>query len=271
MNHYLVWGLLSQFLYIEIKGPVEGRIQDFEFGSTRAVLIMIKKMREGMRRFHTFNENLLNIIDLSEGNLDRAMYKENKTRRAVRFSPLLKHSFAIEYHVHIWRVSPQHDCIQTRKIWPRVKESKRYFLKSNILQKRVINRRIFSTWTPVGWGFPKVDVWIIPSFRIRGHSMFCMLSTFHPRIKYRTCFMCHHELWPTSVSHPFSSFNSPVGLAGGKYYQKITIPIFEFVLQNFAHRARLLSFYSFLSLSFLLTFFWLGWYCNVWLYFSPGN
>ena len=46
--------------------------------------------------------------------------------------------------------------------------------------------------------------------------------------------MCHHELWPTSVSHPFSFLNSSLGLAGEKHYQKITIPIFRFVLQNFA-------------------------------------
>ena len=47
-------------------------------------------------------------------------------------------------------------------------------------------------------------------------------------------FMCHHELWPTSVSHPFSSLNSSLGFAGGKHYQKITIPIFRLVLQNIA-------------------------------------
>ena len=45
--------------------------------------------------------------------------------------------------------------------------------------------------------------------------------------------MCHHELWPTSVSHLFSFLNSSLGLAGGKHYQKITIPVFR-VLQNFA-------------------------------------
>ena len=35
---------------------------------------------------------------------------------------------------------------------------------------------------------------------------------------------CH-----TSVSFPFSSANSSIGLAGGKHYQKITIPIFRLV------------------------------------------
>ena len=48
------------------------------------------------------------------------------------------------------------------------------------------------------------------------------------------CFMCHHKLWPTSVSHPFSSLYSSFGFAGGKHCQKITIPIFRLVLQNFS-------------------------------------
>ena len=55
-------------------------------------------------------------------------------------------------------------------------------------------------------------------------------------------FMCHYKLWPTSVSHPFSSFNRSLGLAGGKHHQKITIPIFR--LQNLALRLLYLSFFS---------------------------
>ena len=51
-------------------------------------------------------------------------------------------------------------------------------------------------------------------------------------------FMCHHKMWPTSVSHPFSSLNSCLGFAGGKHYQKIAIPVFKFCY------FRLLSFYS---------------------------
>ena len=47
-------------------------------------------------------------------------------------------------------------------------------------------------------------------------------------------FMCHPELWPTSLSHPFSSLNCSLGFAGGKHYQKITIFIFRVVFQNFA-------------------------------------
>ena len=45
--------------------------------------------------------------------------------------------------------------------------------------------------------------------------------------------MSHLELWPTSVSHPFSSLNSSLDFAGGKHYKKITIPLFRLVLQNF--------------------------------------
>ena len=66
------------------------------------------------------------------------------------------------------------------------------------------------------------DVWIIPS------------SNLGLWAAYWAHFMCYHELWPTSVSHPFSFLNSSLGLAGGKYHQKIIIPIFRHVLQNFA-------------------------------------
>ena len=68
-------------------------------------------------------------------------------------------------------------------------------------------------------------------------------------------FMCHHNLWPTSVSHLFSSLNSSLGFAGRKYYQKITIPIFRLVLKKISVTGCFPS--IFLSLSFLLTFFWL--------------
>ena len=45
-------------------------------------------------------------------------------------------------------------------------------------------------------------------------------------------FMCDHELWSTSLSHPFSSLNNSLDFAGGKHYQKITILICRLVLQN---------------------------------------
>ena len=41
-----------------------------------------------------------------------------------------------------------------------------------------------------------------------------------------TRFTCHHK--------PLSSLNSSLTLAGGKHFQKITIPVFRLVLQNSA-------------------------------------
>ena len=34
-------------------------------------------------------------------------------------------------------------------------------------------------------------------------------------------FMCHHELWPTSVSNPFSFLNSSLGLTGENITRKL--------------------------------------------------
>ena len=53
-------------------------------------------------------------------------------------------------------------------------------------------------------------LWIIPSVWIWGYVL---------HVEHISCviiaaclahFMCHFELWPTSVSHPFSSLNSPL-------------------------------------------------------------
>ena len=82
-------------------------------------------------------------------------------------------------------------------------------------------------------------------------------------------FMWHHELWPTSVSHPFSSLNSSLATTGGIYYRKITIPIFRLILQNFAFPG-CLSYILFYRYIFPLPFS--GWVviavCDC---FSPGN
>ena len=67
---------------------------------------------------------------------------------------------------------------------------------------RSFNLFIATTW----------DVWIIPFFSNLGLCATCWAH-----------FMCHHELWPTLVGHPFSTLISSLGLAGGKHYQKITI------------------------------------------------
>ena len=46
--------------------------------------------------------------------------------------------------------------------------------------------------------------------------------------------MCNHELWPISVSQPFSFLISSSALAWGKDSYKNTIPIFRLVLQILA-------------------------------------
>ena len=46
--------------------------------------------------------------------------------------------------------------------------------------------------------------------------------------------MCHNKLRLTSVSHPFSYLKSSLGLTEEKHYQKITVPTFGLILQNFA-------------------------------------
>ena len=82
-------------------------------------------------------------------------------------------------------------------------------------------------------------------------------------------FMYHEELWPTSVGHPVSSFNSSLDFAGGKHHQKIIIPIFRHVLQNFAIPG-CFPYNSYYYIFYLL-FVWLVCFCSLWLYFSPGK
>ena len=70
--------------------------------------------------------------------------------------------------------------------------------------------------------------------------------------------MCLHELWPTSGSHPFSFLDISLGLAGGKHYQKISIPIFRLVLQNFAVPGFFP--YIFCTISYYLSSLSSGWF-----------
>ena len=77
-----------------------------------------------------------------------------------------------------------------------------------------------------------------------------------------THFMCHHELGPTSVSHPFCFLNSSSGLDGEQHYQKITIPIFRLVLQRLLFQVTFLIFFS--TAILLLTFSRLVCYCSMW-------
>ena len=86
-------------------------------------------------------------------------------------------------------------------------------------------------WTE--WPFHDIDP---RSCLWHGLAKTCMSAQWNFQIWDAACwahFMCHHELWSTSVSHSFSSLNSSLDLAGGKHCQKITIPIFRLVLQNF--------------------------------------
>ena len=87
--------------------------------------------------------------------------------------------------------------------------------------------KVVATFNHVGGSFnifmaTTGDVWIIPSFRIWGY----MLHVEH---------IVSSQLWPVSVSHPFSFINSSLGIVGGKHNQKSIIPVFRVVLQNFAY------------------------------------
>ena len=107
-------------------------------------------------------------------------------------------------------------------------------------------------------------VWLIPSFWIWGY----VLHVEH--------FMCHHKFWPTSVSHPFSSINGSLCLAGGNITWKLLSISSDLYFKILVFQAAFLVFFSitifspyFLTLT--LTFFWLVCYCNMWLCFSQGN
>ena len=86
-------------------------------------------------------------------------------------------------------------------------------------------------WAPSAmWAGPLIYLWpgttgyawIIPSSRIWDYVL---------HVEQISCAITN---WPTSVSQPFSSLNSSLGFAGGKHHQKIIIPIFRLIFQNFA-------------------------------------
>ena len=60
------------------------------------------------------------------------------------FSASPKYMLAIEYHIHIWQLSPQLSC----QIWMRCKGSNRYFCRINNLAYGEINDRSCSTPPP---------------------------------------------------------------------------------------------------------------------------
>ena len=90
------------------------------------------------------------------------------------------------------------------------------------------------------------DVWIIPSFRILGLCAACWAH-----------FGCHHELWPTSVSHPFSSLNNSLGLTGGNVTRKLQSLSLDLFFKILLFQVAFLIFFSITT-----CFSWLssGWF-----------
>ena len=118
-----------------------------------------------------------------------------------------------------------------------------------------------------GWGvgaflrwWPPSAMWMGPLI-FYGHHRGCLNNPIFSNLGLcAACcahFMCHHKLWPTSASHPLSSLNSSLGLSEGKYYQKITIPIFTLIPQNFAFPGcfSYILFYHYIYISLLYS----GW------------
>ena len=95
---------------------------------------------------------------------------------------------------------------------------------------KYLGQRIYRSgemyWMTFSWLWPKVTAvaWISQKLLV------CTIKFSNLGL----CAACWTHFMRHHVSHPFSSLNSSLGLAGGKLYQKITIPIFRLVLQNFA-------------------------------------
>ena len=116
----------------------------------------------------------------------------------------------------------------------------------DFLREPSVSPCIFPVVTARWW--PPPNMWAGPLI-FYGHHWGCLNNPISSNLglcaAFWAHFMCHHKLCPTSVSHPFSSLNSYLGLTGGKYYPKNTIPIF--ILQNFPFPGC----FSYILLSFL--------------------
>ena len=96
-----------------------------------------------------------------------------------------------------------------------------------------------------GWGLgaflrwkPRSTTWAGPLIFF-GHHQGCLNKTIFFRFGIMCCMLSAFHVSPWIVtknneSIRFSSLNRPLGLAGEKYYQKITIPLCRLVLQSFA-------------------------------------
>ena len=101
------------------------------------------------------------------------------------------------------------------------------------------------------------DVWIIPSFRIWDYVLHVEL----------------HVSWRIVANISESSVplsQKLLRLCWRKTLPENYYPYLKTCSSKFCY-SRLLSLNSFSSLSFLLTFLWLVYYCTLWLYFSPWN
>ena len=119
--------------------------------------------------------------------------------------------------------------------------------------------KVVTTFNHVGVSFNLFmaatgDGWTIPSSRIWGYVL---------HVEHVPCVTTNK----VSESSLPLSLNSPLGVAGGKYHKKITLPNLFFKILLFQAAFRL--FFSIVI--FLLTFFWLVWYCGVGLYFSQAT
>ena len=91
-------------------------------------------------------------------------------------------------------------------------------LYRTVLAMLCINQHQLHGWMLFVWYIFQISIW--RCLRISNLEL-CATCWAH--------FMCHHEMWLTSMSHPYSSLSSSLAFAGG-----ITIPIFRLVLQKFA-------------------------------------
>ena len=107
------------------------------------------------------------------------------------------------------------------------------------MQRNKCDARMEIQWVGVG-GFSKLVTTFshVGGSFIYGHQRGCLNYPIFPNLGLCVpcCahFMCHHELWPTPMSHDFSFPTSSLVFAGGKHYQKVNLPIFRLVLKNFA-------------------------------------
>ena len=116
------------------------------------------------------------------------------------------------------------------------------------------------THLPSGWGLSLQPYgWVLQYFY--GHHLGCLKNPiFSNLVLCAHCwahFMCHHELWPTWLSHPFPFLNSSFGYSGRKHYQKLLLLsldlFFKFLLFPCCF-----PFVLFTILFVFLRFFWSG-------------